>query len=77
MEGVVRRIGDGKDTNIWGWPWLADTSNPTLHTPIINELQDAKVNGLLTELGTWDVEVINDLFLASDVKRILETPVSP
>nr|GMD04129.1 uncharacterized protein LOC109159432 [Ipomoea batatas] len=31
-EGVVRRIGDGTETNIWGWPWLADTGDPMLHT---------------------------------------------
>ncbi|XP_031111845.1 uncharacterized protein LOC116015819 [Ipomoea triloba] len=76
-EGVVRRVGDGKDTKIWGWPWLADSSTPMLHTPVAEELKDACVSGLLNESGAWDSEVVKDLFLDSDVNRILSTLVAP
>jgi len=72
----VRRIGNGVDTNIWGWPWLADTRDPKLFTPCIPQLCNAKVSGLMSANGTWDVGVLNDLFIAADVDRILATLVS-
>nr|GMD61733.1 uncharacterized protein LOC109192125 [Ipomoea batatas] len=76
-EGVVRRIGDGADTPIWGTSWLADTHAPALHTPCIAELEQATVSSLLDQSGAWDEDVVNDLFEATDVPRILATPVSP
>ncbi|XP_031124312.1 uncharacterized protein LOC116027022 [Ipomoea triloba] len=75
-EGVMRRIGDGTDSLIWGWPWLMDPVNPGLNTPCIDSLAHAKVSGLFTEAGTWDEDVVRDLFVPSDVPRILATPVS-
>ncbi|XP_019182140.1 PREDICTED: uncharacterized protein LOC109177284 [Ipomoea nil] len=41
--GVARRLGDGRNTRIWGWGWLADTSNPNLITPYTEHLKDAMV----------------------------------
>lgn len=73
----MRRIENGVDTNIWGWPWLADTGDPKLLTPCTPQLCNAKVCGLMAPNGTWDVDVLNDLFVADDVSRILATPVSP
>ncbi|XP_019189997.1 PREDICTED: uncharacterized protein LOC109184451 [Ipomoea nil] len=46
-KGVAWRIGDGLDTKIWGWNWVSDNSTPALFTPCIEELKDARVNGLL------------------------------
>nr|GME04457.1 uncharacterized protein LOC109159815 [Ipomoea batatas] len=42
-EGVVRRVGDEADTKIWGLPWLANSTNSALYTPIIKELRDAPI----------------------------------
>jgi len=75
-EGVVRRIGDGTETLIWGVPWLADLDNPRLHTPPIHALAQGKVSGLLNDMGNWDVDIVRDIFEPSDVPRILSTPVS-
>nr|GLL41875.1 uncharacterized protein LOC109159798 [Ipomoea trifida] len=77
MEGVVRRIGDGAETRIWGTPWLADPHDPRLHTLCIADLEHATVSGLLDHSGTWDEDVVKDLFVATDVSSILATPVSP
>nr|GMD72664.1 uncharacterized protein LOC109162712 [Ipomoea batatas] len=77
MEGVVRRIGDGAETRIWGTPWLADPHDPRLHTLCIADLEHATVSGLLDHSGTWDEDVVKDLFVATDVPSILATPVSP
>ncbi|XP_019163454.1 PREDICTED: uncharacterized protein LOC109159798 [Ipomoea nil] len=76
-KGTARRIGNGLDSAVWGWPWLSDLANPKLHTPCTEALKEAKVSGLLTPHGDWDTEIIRDLFLESDVPRILATPVSP
>ncbi|XP_031090962.1 uncharacterized protein LOC115995954 [Ipomoea triloba] len=75
-QGVARTIGDGVDTNIWGWPWLADTRDPNLQTQCAEYLIDAKVSGLMDANGQWDVEVLEDLFTDTDVKKILATPTS-
>nr|GMD68320.1 uncharacterized protein LOC109192125 [Ipomoea batatas] len=77
MEGVVRRIGDGAETRIWDTPWLADPHDPRLHTLCIADLEHATVSGLLDHSGTWDEDVVKDLFVATDVPSILATPVSP
>ncbi|XP_019179038.1 PREDICTED: uncharacterized protein LOC109174248 [Ipomoea nil] len=74
--GLARRIGDGMDTTIWGWNWLADSTNTPLHTPSTEYLQEARVGGLMDNQGRWDREVIRDLFVAEDVHRILATPVN-
>lgn len=50
--------------------------NPSVHTPCVDNLRDAKVCGLFTEASNWDGEIIKDLFLDDDVKRILTTPIS-
>ncbi|XP_019150689.1 PREDICTED: uncharacterized protein LOC109147522 [Ipomoea nil] len=76
-EGVMRRIGDGADTFVWGNPWLAHESEPSLRTACVVELRDAKVCQLLTHEGTWDEDVVQDIFVAQDIDRILRTPVSP
>nr|GLL21746.1 uncharacterized protein LOC109154171 [Ipomoea trifida] len=35
------------------------------------------MRGLLNESGVWDIEVLKDLFLDTNIPRILSTPVSP
>lgn len=76
-ERVVRRVGNGSDTLVWGWPWLVDSADWKLQTVCIDELQDAKVSNLLTSEGEWGVELIRDIFSDNDVKRILSTPIPP
>ncbi|XP_019189009.1 PREDICTED: uncharacterized protein LOC109183383 [Ipomoea nil] len=52
--GLIRRVGDGKDTLVWGQACLADASIGPLTTPCA---RDAKVCQLMTSDGTWDLEV--------------------
>ncbi|XP_019164321.1 PREDICTED: uncharacterized protein LOC109160490 [Ipomoea nil] len=42
--GVARRVGDGRDTKIWGWEWLAGPANDIpriLATPVNNQFRDS------------------------------------
>ncbi|XP_019160712.1 PREDICTED: uncharacterized protein LOC109157266 [Ipomoea nil] len=74
--GLARRIGNGRNTKIWDWPWLADRINTALNTVPLDHLREERVSGLLNEDGQWDVELIRDLFDADDVRRILATPTA-
>lgn len=48
-------------------------------TPIIPELEEAKVAGLIKtgQSAEWDVDILDDLFDPRDKDRILKTPISP
>lgn len=70
-EGIARRVGNGRDTHVWGSPCLANSGDPFLHTDCPDHLRDARVCNLLDESGTWDEELLHDLFVESDVIRIL------
>ncbi|XP_019184287.1 PREDICTED: uncharacterized protein LOC109179181 [Ipomoea nil] len=74
--GFARHIGDGLDTKIWGWNWLAESTNEPLSTLCAEHLWEARVNGLLDDQGRWDEGVVCDIFLAVDVKRVLATLVN-
>ncbi|XP_031094434.1 uncharacterized protein LOC115998904 [Ipomoea triloba] len=76
-EGVARRVGNGKDTPVWGCPWLLDNVDPYVTTACINELRDARVHNLLDSNGCWDYELLHDIFDVEDIPRIVNTPVSP
>ncbi|XP_019198266.1 PREDICTED: uncharacterized protein LOC109192125 [Ipomoea nil] len=73
--GVARRIGNGMETKIWSWPWLASSEKPSLDTPCMAGYEEATVSRLLTAQGDWDVELIRDIFYEGDAVRILATPV--
>ncbi|XP_019176856.1 PREDICTED: uncharacterized protein LOC109172161 [Ipomoea nil] len=74
--GIGRRVGDGRDTKIWGWDWLTGSSRVQLRTPCVEQLQEAQVHGLLNDRGCWDVDILRDIFIEEDVPRILATPVN-
>ncbi|XP_019190002.1 PREDICTED: uncharacterized protein LOC109184456 [Ipomoea nil] len=77
-HGVRRRIGDGKTTLIWGYPWLPDDPSPLVQTDMPEELRHAKVAGLIDgQTNMWDPHILSDLFNTEDVNRILRIPVSP
>ncbi|XP_031120886.1 uncharacterized protein LOC116024124 [Ipomoea triloba] len=57
--GVRRRIGNGKSTFIWGHPWLPDTGDPMINTPMPPQLNGALVSGLMDEdSNTWDHSIL-------------------
>nr|GLL26806.1 uncharacterized protein LOC109159815 [Ipomoea trifida] len=52
--GDITKVGDGTDTLVWGWRWLADSADPNLQSECIDELKEAKVCNLFNENGDWD-----------------------
>ncbi|XP_031101846.1 uncharacterized protein LOC116005747 [Ipomoea triloba] len=75
-DGVARRIGDGKDTLVWDCPWLANSVDPYIRTACMNELRETHVSNLLDTDGTWDLELLHDIFYEQDIPRIISTPIS-
>ncbi|XP_019189514.1 PREDICTED: uncharacterized protein LOC109183941 [Ipomoea nil] len=76
--GVRRRIGNGKSTLIWDHPWLHDENQQRILTEKPPQLAQEKVVGLMDQhTGTWDQEILTDIFIPQDVEQILKIPVSP
>ncbi|XP_019166706.1 PREDICTED: uncharacterized protein LOC109162458 [Ipomoea nil] len=66
--GVMRRIGDGKATLIWDHPWLQDENNAKIITEKPPHLAQATVMGLMDqETGSWDHDILTDIFITEDV----------
>ncbi|XP_031111934.1 uncharacterized protein LOC116015909 [Ipomoea triloba] len=77
-SGVRRRIGDGKSTLIWGHPWLPNDPSPMVQTPMPVALNGSLVSGLIDpNSGSWDLSILQDVFSAPDIERIMSVPVSP
>lgn len=63
-QGSYIRIGSGHLTKIWGEPWRP-------------ELQHEHVCSLrLSETGSWDLDLLKDLFTVRDQQQILSIPLS-
>ncbi|XP_031127607.1 uncharacterized protein LOC116029703 [Ipomoea triloba] len=77
-SGVRRRIGEGKSTLIWGYPWLPDDPSPMVQTPMPANLNGSLVSGLIDEeRKAWDLYILSDIFTPADVERISRIPISP
>ncbi|KAL8133670.1 hypothetical protein AgCh_008927 [Apium graveolens] len=73
--GVARRVGNGTTVDIEHDPWLPCEMDPYIHTHH-QTLQGNKVVSLLAmDQNTWDVDLINDLFIERDANLILSIPV--
>ncbi|KAL6205815.1 hypothetical protein ACLB2K_023067 [Fragaria x ananassa] len=70
-QGVSRQIGDGQRTNIWYDPWLKGEELLQFRSPSFN-----KVSDLLLSPRVWNVGVLQELFPASIVSKILALLIS-
>ncbi|XP_021745270.1 uncharacterized protein LOC110711198 [Chenopodium quinoa] len=74
-EGVLWRVGNGRNINIWTDPWICDdegrfaTSVPSLEITKVNEL-------IIPEDMSWDHELIQTHFNDRDTRGILAIPLS-
>ena len=74
-QGLIWRVGDRTQIDIWSDPWIPDgvTRRPVTprgHTLItkVSELIDPTT-------GTWDKQLIIEVFWEEDVARILGIPI--
>jgi hypothetical protein len=75
MQGLIRRIGDGRTTNIWSDNWLPrDNLMKPLRSLKINAPQ--KVCELIDATSAkWKEELIREVFLPMDAAAILSIPL--
>lgn len=74
-KGIIWRIGDGSSVRIWDDPWLPAGRSRRPRTPRGNTIL-TKVAELIDPLtGTWDVQMVKDLFWEEDAAEILAIPV--
>lgn len=75
-QGCRRWIGNGKSTRIWKVPWLPCPENGYMTTNMPEQLQEAKVEGLLAEnKKEWDEEVLQDICNERDCGLIRQIPI--
>lgn len=76
-NGCRRKIGDGKETWIWGSPWLPFENNGLLTSPMNRELEKGLVEGLMVEdHSSWDRDIVNELCNERDRDLILQVPLT-
>ncbi|XP_074314331.1 uncharacterized protein LOC141649543 [Silene latifolia] len=77
-RGLRRRIGDGRDTRVWGQPWVEGCQRGKVISPCGPGNELMYVADLLKPGGRgWDEEMLNRYFLPFEAKRILNMRVSP
>jgi hypothetical protein len=72
--GLIWRVGDGSNINIWQDPWLPREWSRLPVTLRRNSLL-TKVSELIDPVtGKWDEELVTQTFWPQDTKQILATP---
>ncbi|KAL1218053.1 putative mitochondrial protein [Cardamine amara subsp. amara] len=73
-KGLLRVIGDGKDTLMWMDNWIMDgTPRRPFNKQRTMDL-NLQVGSLISAQGTWKLEVLKELFVQEDIDRILSFP---
>ena len=74
-EGLIWRVGDGTQIDIWSDPWIPDGLTRRPITPRGQTLLRRVSELIDPESGDWDRQLIKSIFWEEDVIRILRIPV--
>jgi hypothetical protein len=77
QKGLIWRVGDGSQIKIWEDPWIANGVSRRPITPRGHVLLTKAEELLNPGSGTWDEDLIRDVFWEEDVRYILATPTNP
>jgi hypothetical protein len=74
-EGIIWRVGDGEDIDVFADPWIPRGQNRRVCTP--DELEEGlRVCDLInTGTGQWDEDIVRNMFYQQDVKEIPSIPL--
>ena len=62
-RGAKWRVGNGESIKLWGDKWLPLLQSPSLHSPLMAELQNATVSSLInTSTRQWNIQLLPNLF---------------
>jgi len=74
-DGLIWRVGDGTQINIWTDPWIPHGVTRRPCTPRGQTILN-KVSDLIDPMsGDWDRSLVNDVFWEEDAKYILSIPL--
>ncbi|XP_074303516.1 uncharacterized protein LOC141637980 [Silene latifolia] len=77
-RGLRRRIGDGRDTRVWGHAWVEGNESGKVISPCGPGSEAMNVADLLKPHGRgWDKELVERMFLPFEAIRILNIRTSP
>ena len=71
--GLVKRIGDGKDSNVWSTNWLVDTSArpPMYRQDSLVDLMLKVCDLFIPNKELWDREKVRETFTPEDAQCVL------
>lgn len=72
-KGLVWRIGDGRNVEVWGAPWLVDGENARIQSTMGSHNMDMTVAELTREgRMEWDLERVDLIFNPDEARQIVE-----
>ena len=74
-QGLIKRVGDGSTINIWLDPWLPRTWGRKPITPRGNKIITKVCELIDPNTGSWDSNLVRDLFWPDDTNLILSIPI--
>ncbi|KAK2647882.1 hypothetical protein Ddye_015371 [Dipteronia dyeriana] len=69
------RIGNGNSVRVYGDRWIPRPSTFKISSPILLD-ENVTVDFLKTDSGGWNIDLLQDTFIADDVNQILSIPPS-
>lgn len=74
--GYIWRVGSGTSINVWADAWLPDRDNPCVTSSCVAGLENLTVNRLILADGSWDLSLLDSIFMERDKSLILAIPLS-
>uniref|UniRef100_A0A803LSC1 Reverse transcriptase zinc-binding domain-containing protein n=1 Tax=Chenopodium quinoa TaxID=63459 RepID=A0A803LSC1_CHEQI len=76
-DGMVWKVGDGRDIKVWEDNWLVKEEGPIILHQCPNSNANMKVAELLDEeSGEWNANMVRTMLGAENVARVLAVPLS-
>ena len=75
LQGVIRRIGNGRSTSIWEDNWIPKETAPRPITSLVQTPPERVSDLLHPAMATWNEPLIRSVFLPFDAEAILKIPV--
>jgi hypothetical protein len=77
IEGLIWRIGDGKQVKIWGDKWVPQPSTFKIQSPCKSLPMDAVVAELIDPVGRgWNIPLVKSIFNQEEAGLICNIPLS-